>query len=842
MQKKRLAILAVTLSMASAHALTPEQIALARQYGASEAQIQAASASAAQSATSPSEAAPALAPTIQPRTTAATASKAGEPFGYSLFAGMPTSNTPLSDLPVPDDYLIGPGDELKIQLYGKENALHTLRVGRQGNIDFPGLGPIYVAGNSYQQVAVDLISRIKSQMLGVDVFVSMGALRMMQITVTGEAFKPGAYNVNALTTITQALQAAGGLNTGGSLRKIQVKRNGRVVQEMDLYQLLLKGDNKADIRLRAGDVVFIPAKGPSVAIDGLVRRPAIYELKGKTSLNEMIALGGGLKPEALDEVRITRQSETGPQLFNISTGSRQAAAFSIRDGDAVSALRVSDTYNNAVVLKGAVLHAGPASFKPGMRINQLIRSPEKDLLTSTDLEYGVVVREVDASRRIQVLQFKPGEAMRNPGSRHNLTLQKRDQVILFASNIADSFDKNLSGNTALKPSTLEQKNIDNAAAQTDITLKTLTQESATEKVIDNSREALLTDVISQLKLQAGPEQAVQIVEIRGEVRFPGIYPLPRNGVFSDLITAAGGRTEAADRIELSRYLANGRELKLTHNSFDIPLNDTEAERLLTQPLQSKDRLNVLAQPEWREEITVKLEGEVRYPGSYMVKRGEMLSQLIRRAGGLTSFGNPQGAIFTRESLREQEQENLRRMNEELRAEMSYAQLRSQGNPLAQKADPMAGQKLAEQLENTKALGRLVINGPAVVAGEKAFDILLENQDRLFIPQQRNSVSIIGEVQFPSNHTYQRDLDMQDYLERAGGAKKRADTSRVYIVKADGSVRMPSGNWIYKSTPRIEQGDTIIVPVDSESRDALATWTAVTQIMYQLGVAWAAIKP
>ncbi|MXR37636.1 SLBB domain-containing protein [Craterilacuibacter sinensis] len=828
MQKKRLAILAVTLSMASAHALTPEQIALARQYGASEAQIQAASASAAQSATSPSEAAPALAPTIQPRTTAATASKAGEPFGYSLFAGMPTSNTPLSDLPVPDDYLIGPGDELKIQLYGKENALHTLRVGRQGNIDFPGLGPIYVAGNSYQQVAVDLISRIKSQMLGVDVFVSMGALRMMQITVTGEAFKPGAYNVNALTTITQALQAAGGLNTGGSLRKIQVKRNGRVVQEMDLYQLLLRGDNKADIRLRAGDVVFIPAKGPSVSIDGLVRRPAIYELRGRTSLNEMIALGGGLKPEAQNEVRITRQSETGPQLFNINTGSRQAASFTIRDGDAVSALRVSDTFNNAVVLKGAVLHAGPASFKPGMRINQLISSPEKDLLTSIDLEYGVVVREVDASRRIQVLQFKPGEAMRNPGSRHNLTLQKRDQIILFASDTHDNFAKNLAGSGASQDSS--------------ITLGQLAQKTQIEAALDNSRESLLADVISQLKLQAGPEQAVQIVEIRGEVRFPGIYPLPRNGVFSDLITAAGGRTEAADRIELSRYLANGRELKLTHNSFDIPLNDTEAERLLTQPLQSKDRLNVLAQPEWREEITVKLEGEVRYPGSYVVKRGEMLSQLIRRAGGLTSFSNPQGAIFTRESLREQEQENLRRLNEELRAEMSYAQLRSQGNPLAQKTDPSSGIKLAEQLENTKALGRLVINGPAVLAGDKSFDILLENQDRLFIPQQRNSVSIIGEVQFPSNHTYQRDLDMQDYLERAGGAKKRADTSRVYIVKADGSVRMPSGNWIYTSTPRVEAGDTIVVPADIESRDSLATWTAVTQIMYQLGVAWAAIKP
>ncbi len=840
MQNKRLAVLAVTLAMSSAHALTPEQIALARQYGASEAQIQSATQSAA-NATSPSPAAPVLAPTIQPRAIDVAASKAGEPFGYSLFAGMPTSNTPLADLPVPDDYLIGPGDELKIQLYGKENALHTLRVGRQGNIDFPGLGPIYVAGNSYQQVAVDLISRIKSQMLGVDVFVTMGALRMMQITVTGEAFKPGAYNVNALTTITQALQAAGGLNTGGSLRKIQVKRNGRVVQEMDLYQLLLKGDNKADIRLRAGDVVFIPAKGPSVSIDGLVRRPAIYELRGRTSLNEMIALGGGLKPEAQNEVRITRQSETGPQLFNLKTGSTQAATFTIRDGDRVSALRVSDAYNNAVVLKGAVLHAGPASFKPNMRINQLISSPEKDLLTSTDLDYGIVVREIDASRRIQVLQFKPGEAMRNPGSRHNLTLQKRDQVILFNSN-TDSFDKNLSGNVAIKPPKLEQKNIDNAAAQADITLKTLAQESATEKVIDNSREALLADVISQLKLQAGPEQAVQIAEIRGEVRFPGIYPLPRNGVFADLITAAGGRTEAADRVELSRYLANGRELKLTHNSFDIPLNETEAERLLAQPLQSKDRLNVLAQPEWREEITVKLEGEVRYPGSYVVKRGEMLSQLIRRAGGLTAFGNAQGAVFTRESLRQQEQENLRRLNEELRAEMSYAQLRSQGNPLAQKADPNSGMKLAEQLENTQALGRLVINGPAVLAGDKAFDILLENQDRLFIPQQRNSVSIIGEVQFPSNHTYQSSLNMQDYLERAGGAKKRADTGRTYVVKADGSVRMPSGNWVYRSTPRVEAGDTIVVPVDVESRDALATWTAVTQIMYQLGVAWAAIKP
>ncbi|TIC78497.1 SLBB domain-containing protein [Crenobacter intestini] len=829
MKNKRTALWLATLISFPVHALTPEQIALARQYGASDAQIQAAQGN--KPAVSENSAAPTMAPTIQPRSSESSSSKAGEPFGYGLFAGMPTSNTPLADLPVPDDYLVGPGDELKIQLYGKENATHTLRVGRQGNIDFPGLGPIYVAGNSYQQVAVDLINRIKAQILGVDVFVSMGALRMMQITVTGEAFKPGAYNVNALTTVTQALQAAGGLNIGGSLRKIQIRRGGQVVQEMDLYQLLLRGNNKADIRLRAGDVVFIPAKGPSVAIDGLVRRPAIYELRGRTSLAEMVSLGGGLKPEALNEVRVTRQSETGPQVFNLRVDSPQAATFTMRDGDQVSALRVSDTYNNAVVLKGAILHPGPSSFKPGMRISQLISNPEKDLLVNTDLEYGIVVREIDARRRIEVLQFKPGEAMRNPGSPHNLTLQKRDQVILFSNAPSDTFDKNLKGNATGK-----------AQAQADITLGTLSQESAAEQQIDNRREALLTDVLNQLKLQASPEQPVQIVEIRGEVRFPGVYPLPRNGVFADLITAAGGRTEAADRVELSRYDANGRELKLVHSHFDLPANGNATIPQLARTLQSKDRLNILAQPEWREEITVRLEGEVRYPGSYVVKRGEMLSQLIERAGGLTRFANPQGAIFTREALRRQEAENLRRLNQELRAEMAFLNMKTQDNPLAKKTDLSTEMKLAEELENTQALGRLVINTPALLAGDTAFDIRLENQDRLFIPQQRNSVSIIGEVQMPSSHTYQPGLDMHDYLERAGGSKKRADTDRIYVVKADGSVRMPGGNWLYRSSPRIERGDTIVVPVDAERRDSLSTWSAVTQIMYQIGVAWAAIKP
>lgn len=1131
---KCLAVMALVFPVAITQAITPAQMALAKQYGVSEDQLKSAGATASPAA-QPSESAPALQPTIKPRSAVGKRrhSAGVAPFGYDLFAGMPTSNTPLADLPVPDDYIIGPGDELRIQLYGKENALHSLKVSRKGQLDFPGLGPIYVAGKSYQQVAVELIDQIKKQIIGVDVFVSMGELRLMQITVTGDAFKPGAYNVNALTTLTQALQAAGGVAEKGSLRRVQVRRANQVVQEMDLYDLLLKGNNKADIRLRGGDVVHVPGKVAEATVSGLVRRPAIFELKNKATLADLIGLAGGLRPEAVNEVKLTRKTETGVQVHSLKLASAGDRAFAIKDGDVVEALQVSSEFVDGIVVKGAVIRPGTANYKPGLRVSDLLGSPEKGLKLNADLDYALLVREVQGTRNIKVLQFNLAEALKHKGgaqdlllakrdqlivfandfkdnitaqttvpdaenkkllakkqrqinaeqadkkdsttggviganqavddsekdetsleeldkenaadavladtrnillkpiieqlkqqatpdepvlimeasgelrfpgvyplpegatladliqaagglrepageaeltryavqggqlmlqyskkslkknsadlcltlqskdkinvltradwlqedpvtlkgavarqgktlfkaglrvadlfpglekdlkpnadlsyalivreidanhnvqvlqfdlgqalkkrSNHNLALKKRDQIIVFANDLKDesaktaNLDKKLTeANVAKKEREIERSNaelkdkltganvpMDERKVNTpDTSLKELAKPDVVDVLVDNARDTLLAPVILQLKHQASLNQAIQLVEVSGEVRFPGVYPLTKNGKFSDLLVAAGGAKEQAYKVELSRYLAQGNNLQLTHNTFELS-GDTQKQ--LDEPLQSKDRLNVLAKPEWREEVTVVLQGEVQYPGSYTVRRGETMKQVLQRAGGLTQFANPKGAIFARESLRLQEQERMKRLADQLRAEVATMSIRRQSRTMGAAVNPVDAMKVVGDLETAEALGRLVVDMPAILAGKPEVDLMLENKDKLYIPPTRNMVSIMGEVQHVSNHTYLPELSLDDYLERGGGAKKQADTNRTYVIRADGSVRMPKTGWFSRQL-KPEPGDTIVVPIDTEYIDSLSVWTSVTQIMYQLGVAWAAIKP
>lgn len=222
-------------------------------------------------------------------------------------------------------------------MYGKENASYKLKVNRDGSVEFPKLGPINVAGQTFEQVSAMLQQRISEQFIGVESAIGMGALRTMQIFVMGDAYQPGAYNVNALTTVTQALQIAGGVDTVGSLRKIQVKRGGQVVQNVDLYKMLIWGDTSQDIRLRAGDTIFIPAKGTGVIIDGLVKRPAIYELSGTAALSKVMEVAGGLKAEALREVSLTRRGQDGVQVFNLNLANGHDSGFMVRDGDHIEA-------------------------------------------------------------------------------------------------------------------------------------------------------------------------------------------------------------------------------------------------------------------------------------------------------------------------------------------------------------------------------------------------------------------------------------------------------------------------------------------------------------------------
>jgi len=203
-----------------------------------------------------------------------------EPFGYDLFAGVPSTFAPVSDVPVPAEYVVGPGDRLEVQLIGNTKGRHSLVVGRDGRIMFPELGPIAVSGLRFEAAKARIESRVADQMIGTQAVVTMGDLRSIRVFVLGEAERPGSYTVSGLATVTNALFASGGVKTIGSLRNIELKRNGALVKRVDLYDLLLKGDTSGDARLLPGDVIFIPPVGSTVAVTGEIRRPAIYEIKG----------------------------------------------------------------------------------------------------------------------------------------------------------------------------------------------------------------------------------------------------------------------------------------------------------------------------------------------------------------------------------------------------------------------------------------------------------------------------------------------------------------------------------------------------------------------------------
>ncbi|EPP5338612.1 SLBB domain-containing protein [Vibrio alginolyticus] len=801
-------------------------------------------------------------------------------FGLDLFAGSPSTFAPISDVPVPANYTVGAGDEIIVQLFGKENETHRLRVNRAGTINFPSLGPVNVAGMHFSDVRDSLTQRVKEQMIGVRSDISLGELRTMQVFVMGDAYKPGAYTVSALTTISQAIYYSGGFGESGALRDIQLKRDGKIIRKLDMYDLLLKGDASNDVRLLPDDVVLIGSVKDTVSIEGEINRPAIYEVKAGETYQQLIQMAGGFTANAhVEQLEIKRYaSHDAREALTLDFNKTQDRKSKVKNGDAIKILKKSEELTRYVQIEGDVRHPGYVEWRNGLRVADLFKSVDSAFNSTADVNYAVVVREINPQRDIEVFQLSLANAILSPGSQDNLQLQSRDRILVFNRFNNEDLDTFATQESVSKAKTLEQAQeqaeleqqkeqevMSSSVAVSHSVNGTLNNQSTTEqakpakiifrgkeiteedfeKLKQNTRRTLLAPVLLQLQQQSRLGLAPQIAEVFGEVKHPGRYPITPRMTVSTLIEAAGGLTYNAFTInaELARTAINSADERAYIDVERIDLRKAiQGSASDDAVIVGRDRLNILEKPNVKLQSTVTLQGEVRFPGTYTVRQGETLSELLDRAGGLTEFAHPQGAIFTREALRLQEQKLLNQYAADMRKETAKKTFRADSNMGSVISDPEKTLAFVEEASRSKALGRMVVQLNRILKGERSADFMLEDGDFLFVPTFRNTVSIMGEVQVPITYLLDNKLDVDDYLNKAGGAKKQADEDRIFVVRADGSVYKPSsGYWFGNNKEGLKAGDTIVVPIDTDYRDALSTWTAATQILYQTGVAINALK-
>lgn len=748
-----------------------------------------------------------------------------KPYGYDLFAGSPTTFAPVTEIPVPSDYTLGPGDVLRIQMWGNQNQNLELPISRDGTISFPDSGPVTVAGLSFDEARQQIRKRVSEQYIGVEAAVTLGELRSMRVFVLGEARNPGSYSVSSLSTITNALYVSGGIKQNGSLRNVQHKRNGQLVGTLDIYDLLLKGDSSADKRLQPGDVIFIPTVGKRVGIEGEVYRPALYELKGDNTLADLVRMAGGLTPQAYPQrINIERTNQDFLRIIaeaDYTAGQGQNAR--VQAGDRVRIPSISDITGQYVEVKGAATRAGKFAWIPGMRVSSIIRNLDADLLPVADKQYAAIVRTNPKDDTISVLNLRLREAVRSPGGEYDVVLEERDRLFLFSD--AGKVD------LQQKPEN-ERENGTLANAE----------KGATEQGPESfTRERLFAPVLQRLKAQAQPGSPQQTIRISGPVRYPGEYPMPATRSLADAVFVAGGLKDSASlyQAEVARYTTDDEGIGQTR-IINVNLADAMAGNGDIN-LQSRDTILIKSIPDFAKTRTITLAGEVRYPGEYTFRDGETLKDVLQRAGGLTSNAFPRGAVFTREKLRRLEEQRLREAEERLQGDLLGVQLQgdSFGGQNAERVQQV--QDLLEEVQNSRPVGRMVIDLAAVLENENYQAIRLQDGDRLTIPIIPQSVSVFGEVQFPTSHLHQAGLTVDDYLERSGGPTRQADESRVYVVKADGSVTLPQrSRWFGGRSQQLEPGDTVIMPIDVDRLNQLELWTNVSQIVYQLALGAAAV--
>ncbi len=814
-------------------------------------------------------------------------------FGESFFKNNNSVNP--YTIPTSDNYILSNGDKISVHIYGQQSNTLELTVDRNGNVEIPNIGILKIGNLKYSD-AKKLIEEQLQKAYPQSTFVlDIVYYSTIQVMLTGEVKSPGLYNLPSFATVKDLLMVANGINANGSYRNINVKRNSKVVETFDAYNLISLGEYETPKLLQNGDVVTVSKAQKQIKLLGEVGNPALFELKNDESFASLFQFASGFTYNANKNViRLTRFVDNEKiKVYTLSY--KKLLEMKPQNGDAIEVFSLASSLTKTVSLVGNVIQEGAREIPEDGKLSTLlskeisIYGKNNFFLENTAFDLGMIKRKkVDGQN--EVLSFDVNNVL---ASKSDVLLKENDEVYIPNKlQVSENPYIHVEGNVVLNVGRYQYfENMDLQNLFKNIQFKTemavdptdelnqtnfldyntssiIKKKLITKPVHVNKQYIKLTRIVNNipqtmaLNLHEHPQFKLHAfdrleffdtyttsqrftVSIAGEVYNPNNFDVKPDATIQDLIDLAGGLTKKAylKNIEIARYsVLNNERMR---DILSVDLSNQEQRQI---KLEDDDQIIVRAIPKWRESKYIELVGQVRFPGKYPIDDGETIADVIQRAGGFTEIASIKGAVFTRKSVQELQQKEMIKSVQELKQQTAYMASVPSETKESNSENVKLLLAMVETLEKdalkTIPLGRIVIalNENMEKFRQSAYNVPVEDGDKLYVPRINKTVTVTGEVMSSNTFIYDDKLSLEEYIQKAGGYKREsADKGGVYVVKSNGNAERLDNGYFLVSNVDVEYGDTIVVPKKIELTSNMRIISSIADITYKLAVTIASLN-
>ncbi len=673
-------------------------------------------------------------------------------FGYDFFNNPNISFTPNLNIATPENYIVGAGDILAVDLWGAAEANYEKKINRQGTINIQGVGNIHLIGLPIKAARAKIKNYLKRIYSGigassnsynkVNVSVSIKEVRNVQVSIVGEVKVPGSYSLSAFSTVLNSLYAAGGPTKNGTFRNARLFRAGQKIADFDFYDFLINGSEIGNITVQDQDVLIIKPYDKLVTIEGAVKRPGLYEMKDGETVADLLKYCSGFVSNAYKQ-NVIIERVNGKQKEIVEIASKELAIEKLKDGDYIKINEIVDEFSNKIIIAGAIFQPGNYEYKENLSINTLLNKAE-GVTREAFLDRGIIIRTHDKTNK-ETISF----SLRNENK--NLFLKENDSIYIF------------------------------------------NKEELKEK---------------------------EFITINGAVNKANKFDFMKGMQIEDVIALGGGLKDGADSnvIDVSRRLKDGSFETISKNFNLKASQNLEGSASNNFTLEPYDIVSVRYLKGYTAQKTVFINGEANFVGEYSIStKNEKISDLVKQAGGLTKFAYVEGAFLTRKN-------NTLEDKKQLEVISDFA-----------KKDTLT--HVSDEIKKTFKIG-IDLNKILAKGGKDSkFDLILEEGDELFIPSERQTVKVEGEVLSPSLVRYEKGKGFKHYIENSGGFSAKAKKSRAYVIHANGDIKTTKRFLFFKSYPEVKPGSVILIPNKPENIRKISTQEviAITTGLATLGV-------